>query len=644
MNSQEKSRRKDFPLHPGVVFWLFLLVFSLGWHARNQVLIRDDDGIVFQNPEIRRVFPILRHFTQPETFSIVPEFRGTFRPLVPLSFSISYSLHGLDAASFRIYNLLIHALSAVLVFLLALRLAKESYLRGSIASPFRLALLCSTLFAIHPLSGLTIRYVAARGLLQAVFFLLLFLLSYLHMDREEPGVLEWTRSLFFLLLSILSKENGYMAPALILLIEVILRQRSLRSFTLWKRTLPPAILVASVFFYPLLFLKSTFNTGSSVSSLAGWLAYVASQGEVLVTQYLANFIWPLPLRWYARCPDASLTRPLTLASFLVLVALLTFAWRRRREHPLQALGLLTFLTMLIPTSLTPMAYRSIPYRPYAGSAFFYLALACWIVPKQDRLLPRILLSLWLVMLMTVSIYHGQLGSSRSQLWGHSVRYGATGLGQYLLLDADRDLRVEERTTKLLTLVQRYPNLHQARMELGILLLLQGKLSRARWEFEDRCSLLVDRGLPFFWRGLTRELQNDLQGAQQDRQRAIDLGYKIAPEKLFWVADGAIRRNQLAVASVLLREYELRKPHDPRSAFARGVVQLRMKKASEAYSTFQEALDRGANFPLIHQNMGVAQVLLGNCGQARKHLLEALRQAPDSPLVRQELQRCAEENP
>jgi hypothetical protein len=68
--------------------WPFSGTRSHGFHL-------DDHYHVAANPEIRQVGPVGRHFTDPRTMSSLDRI-VQYRPLLPLSLSLSYALTGMS--------------------------------------------------------------------------------------------------------------------------------------------------------------------------------------------------------------------------------------------------------------------------------------------------------------------------------------------------------------------------------------------------------------------------------------------------------------------------------------------------------------------------------------------------------------------
>ncbi|NUO07246.1 MAG: hypothetical protein HUU08_00965 [Candidatus Brocadia sp.] len=98
----------------------------------------------------------------------------TYRPVVTLSYFIDYAIWRLNPIGFHLTNILLHAISAALVYLLVSTIARNSIV----------SFLTGILFAVHPILTEAVNGISCReDLLAAVFFLgslLLFIQSAIH--------------------------------------------------------------------------------------------------------------------------------------------------------------------------------------------------------------------------------------------------------------------------------------------------------------------------------------------------------------------------------------------------------------------------------------------------------------------------------
>jgi hypothetical protein len=152
------------------------------------------------------------------------------RPVAMLSFALNYYFSGFNPFAFKLTNLLIHAVSGVLVYAVAQQLLKavspgpQENQQASARSA-----LVAALWLLHPIQVTSVLYVVQRMTsLSALFLLAAF---YLHI-RARSGhgwrahaalAASW---LVLWPMSMLSKETGVLFPAFVLAWEVLIRWRS----------------------------------------------------------------------------------------------------------------------------------------------------------------------------------------------------------------------------------------------------------------------------------------------------------------------------------------------------------------------------------------------------------------------------------
>ena len=137
------------------------------------------------------------------------------------------SLFGLEMLNFRVGNLLLHAATAVALFLFLASLfrctlgGESRFANGAGLSLNWIAFFAALLFALHPVAVYGAGYLIQRTIVMATLFSLLALLAYLRGLTEGRG--GWlTLSVVFYYLAVFSKEHAIMLPALMLALTVLL--------------------------------------------------------------------------------------------------------------------------------------------------------------------------------------------------------------------------------------------------------------------------------------------------------------------------------------------------------------------------------------------------------------------------------------
>ena len=193
--------------------------------------IHDDHRIIEQNgltSDLRHVPEIFRSGYWSTGDVQVP---NLYRPVTILSFAIGRTVHGLRPLGFRLVDLLLHALNALLVLLLARRvMPRTGSAPGAVLDG---PVFAALLFSVHPVHTEVLGEIVGRAELLAAVFLLGSVLVFLRARETEeagggavirPGLA--AASLILFALAFLSKENGVVAPALLLLADLwVVRRR-----------------------------------------------------------------------------------------------------------------------------------------------------------------------------------------------------------------------------------------------------------------------------------------------------------------------------------------------------------------------------------------------------------------------------------
>jgi tetratricopeptide (TPR) repeat protein len=136
---------------------------------------------------------------------------GSYRPVATLSYFLNYAVFKLDPFGYRLTNIVIHILCAILIYmLLKLIFAKT-----------RLALFASLLFGIHPVNAEVINCTAFRPNSLALLFCLLAIILYFKFKARanKTRYFYLGASLFSAFLAVFSKETAVILPLALILCE-----------------------------------------------------------------------------------------------------------------------------------------------------------------------------------------------------------------------------------------------------------------------------------------------------------------------------------------------------------------------------------------------------------------------------------------
>lgn len=345
------------------------------------------------------------------------------RPLATITFALNHAIDGVDPYGYKVANLAIHALNALLVFLLVGHLLQRTWPQSS-ASVYRWsAFLVALAWATHPLQVSSVLYVVQRMETLAATFVLLSLLCYWRgRSLQIEGQRGWpwlAASPLIAGIGMLSKETAVLFPVFALILEWSIFHFEARTPKTSRN------------------LKWLFAVGCGVA-VAVFVAYLlpkyagpnAYEGrdftlyERLLTQmrvlpmYLGQSLLPLPANlpfYYDDYQKSSgwLQPATTLMGAALLLGLLAWAWRLRQKRPLAAFGIAWFFAGHLLTSNIFNLELAFEHRNYLSLLGVILVVAEFVrsIPTRDG--PAIKRAAVVI----VVVGFGVLATIRSATWG-----------------------------------------------------------------------------------------------------------------------------------------------------------------------------------------------------------------------------------
>ncbi|MDO1527792.1 hypothetical protein QMK61_03020 [Fulvimonas sp. R45] len=332
------------------------------------------------------------------------------RPLASLSFAANYFIGGLDPYGWKLFNLLVHLLNGILVFLLARLLlrsaANRSVAQASCTCSGRtdqcglVAALIAGGWLLLPINVTAVLYVVQRMESMANLFVLLGLMGYVagrrRMLHDTGGgwrglVLCMSSLVAATAAGLLAKETAVMLPLYAVLVEWIVfgftTARPAGSRTDWRI----AALFLAVLVFPMLaglawLLPALFKPLAWATRDFTMHTRLLSEARIVV-DYIDWTLLPIPhqLSFYHddfRISSSLLAPWTTLACVLALFALAAAVAVLRKRRPLVALGLALFLGCHLLTGTVLPLELIFEHRNYFASFGLLLAVVPLLAPAN----------------------------------------------------------------------------------------------------------------------------------------------------------------------------------------------------------------------------------------------------------------------
>ena len=154
-------------------------------------------------------------------WALTNTYAGHYQPVTWISYMLDHMLWGTDPTGYHVTNIVLHAMVAVLVFLVFTKLiGQQEKTKGE--RLFYIAAVAALLFAIHPLRVESVVWITERRDLLSGLFYLLTIYFFLKDRYESPSNNYYLWSILFFILSLLSKAWGISLPLILLLIVLYL--------------------------------------------------------------------------------------------------------------------------------------------------------------------------------------------------------------------------------------------------------------------------------------------------------------------------------------------------------------------------------------------------------------------------------------
>lgn len=331
----------------------------------------DDGGYVLE-------YEPIQHINTENLKEIFTSFyKGNYHPLTTTIYAAVYAINGENAFGFHLLNLLLHCANVWLVFLVIRGIFKKR----------ALAFWVALIFGIHPMHVESVAWISELKDVLYTFFYLLSLLAYLRFQssRHTPNLL---LSLFFFLLSLLSKSAAVTLPLVILLIDYFRNTRINLRYLLEKI---PFFLLAGIFGFVAIFSQGKQGAIQDLTPLYGIIDRVFIVSYAFMT-YVVKFFAPLNLM--AMYPYPGKTDGFfpweVYAALAGLLATLGFILIAVKRRSIPEWGMLFFMaTSILTLQIIPVGGAVVAerytYVPYIGLSLIPL----WFLGIKEGSLFRI---------------------------------------------------------------------------------------------------------------------------------------------------------------------------------------------------------------------------------------------------------------
>jgi tetratricopeptide (TPR) repeat protein len=529
-------------LKTAVCICLVLAVWVVfGQTLRHEFVNYDDQVYVYENPRVTGGLTpggVVWMFTHYDC--------NFYHPLTMISLMMDHNFYGLKPGGYHLTNVLIHATTAILLFLV---------LHQMTATLWRSAMV-AMLFAIHPLNAESVAWVAERKEVLGGFFFVLMLAAYVYYVRAK-SIARYLWVVLLFALGLMAKPSVVTLPFVLLLLDYWPLQRIPGfgfQFSSWWRLIVekiPLFILSGVASVVAIYAQGEVVVGTDISPLAMRLC----NAVLSYVTYLRQVFWPVGLvNLYPYPLEASLPVMKAAMAFLLLAGISLVALWLRKKSPYFVIGWLWFLGVLVPMigivqiGLLFTHGDRFMYLPQIG---FYL-LVVWGMAglfarwRRQPFLPGSIAILVIVALAWRAHRQTSYWRTSETLWRHTLACTAGNYAAHynlgsMLADAGQ---TDEAVQHLKEALKINPTFVKAHVRYANVLLDQGETNAAIAHLQTAVQIKPDDALAYNNLGSVFLRQGDEKQAITYYEKALELqpDLALAADNLAGVLAKAALRN------------------------------------------------------------------------------------------------------
>jgi tetratricopeptide (TPR) repeat protein len=297
------------------LIYIFALLGSFVW---------DDDTNILKNPLVRGDIETIDS-SLPGLFEPYPVFFASLR--------LQWWLFGERPTGYLVVNILLHALNALLFWMLLRKLRLPA------------AFLSALFFAAHPVAVHAVAWISQHKTVLSTTLYLLCGLAFLRY-QQKGGLVRHLGAIALFVSGLLTKPTLVMLPVILLLVDYATGQKS------WKKSagkLWPWFVVAVAAGLIRMYWLPPPELQDAASRVGeGWIRAAVAGCSLLISAF--KMVFPLDLMMIYPRWDIATWTPLYLLPLLMLFISLGVLWRFRSRIPVLCWGVFFYVLAMLPVS------------------------------------------------------------------------------------------------------------------------------------------------------------------------------------------------------------------------------------------------------------------------------------------------------
>ena len=625
------------------VFLALAVLAVFGQTARFRFVNWDDDRYVYDNARVTSGLSM-----QGVAWALTHATCNFYHPLTMISLMLDYQFHKLNAGGYHLTNVLFHAASTVLLFLILRRMTGALWRSAFVAA----------VFGIHPLRVESVAWVSERKDVLATFFFMLTLGAYARYARNPNSLGRYLTVAGFFGLGLLCKPTAVALPFVLLLLDYWPLNRFAAPMPACSTGTPiaqpgcfgiPRRLILEKI--PLVALAAVacvaayFAQGKAVVSIAKIpMAWRIGNVFISCVVYLRQMVWPTGLAIYYPYPEKSDLLWEAALCFVLLAGICGGVLALWRKHPWLLAGWFWYLGMLAPVigivAVNPSAHGDRnTYLPQIGLC----VLLAWAAEdwsagwKSWRPALGGLMVVFIGALMVCGRNQVLYWKDSETLWKRALACtfsnsaAHNNLGQALYQKGE----LEEAIRQYKQALEINPAYKDAQNNLGVALFAKGDLEEAIAQYRKALEINPDDAGSLSNLGLAFLKKGDLDEAITQYRKVLKINPNLA-EARSNLGLALFRKGDQEQAIAQYREVLKIRPDDAGAYNNLGLALVKEGQLDEAIAQYRKALEIKPDYAEIHGNLGDALARKGNLEDGIAQFQKAVALQPDLAEARDNL--------
>jgi len=616
-----------------------LMIMTVGFAIYANVLhgefVSDDHLFILDNASIRNIG---------DSKSIWNFFSSRF--LTGFSLAFNYWVGQYNVFGYHLFNIIVHILNSLLVFILFPLIFKTPYLKdafkpGKVES---MAFFSALLFLCHPVQTQAVSYIYQRSVLMATTFYLLTMIFYIR-GRLGYKQINFLGAYLSMMIGCLTREIIVTVPLMLFIFEIFF-------FESWRkperrklyRLLPFSLTIGFLIFL------SLHNPPDSIlqtkiiifSPHAEW-NYLFTEVNVLRT-YLRLLILPVNLQHNYLYPiSQGFFEVPTFFSFCLLMSLLTLAvFLYRRNRLISFCILWFFISVSVEATAVVFGYRGIIYEHWlyltvVGFSLFFVYAIYQII--QNKIVVQKVLFVTILTFCFMTVQRNKVWLNQIVFWQDAVRKGPTSILHHAKLAQAYQRRgfmdkAEEHFKKA---VKVKPEQTNAYFILAKFYIEQNKYQEAIAQFDK--ILNISPGEPVAHRSIGRVyfLTESYDLALEHLKKAVELTPD-EPTTYLYMSDLYDKWGNFSEAQRYIQLAIQQRPYFLEAHKKLGNLFLSMERYADALKIYRNILLINPEYGSVYNTLGISYLKLNQKSKAEQYFLKALEFSPQSKKVRLNLEK------